>query len=144
MDSYYFSRSTLAFYPEDLMPLYEAAGTLPDDIVAVSADVFDIYSGISPQGKMRGATEDGQPTWVDLPPLSHEQEVDLANAEKQSRIEQANDHMNSKQWPGKAAMGRLKDSEKAEYTAWLDYLDALEAVEASSAPDIHWPIPPAQ
>ena len=35
MDNYYFSPSTLAFYPEELMSLYEAAGTLPDDILSV-------------------------------------------------------------------------------------------------------------
>ncbi|MCV4306168.1 tail fiber assembly protein [Escherichia coli] len=142
MNSYYFSPSTLAFYPEDLMSLYEAAGTVPDDIIAVSADVFATYSGISPQGKTRGATEEGQPAWVDLPPLSHEEEVELADSEKQSRIEQANDHMNSKQWPGKAAMGRLNDTEKAQYNAWLDYLDALEVVDTSTAPQINWPSPP--
>ena len=51
--------------------------------------------------------------------------------------------MNSKQWPGKAAMGRLKDSEKAQYNAWLDYLDELEAVDTSKAPEIAWPSPPA-
>lgn len=60
-----------------------------------------------------------------------------------SFIDQANAYMNSKQWPGKAAMGRLTESEKAKYNAWLDYLDALEAVDTSSAPDINWPTPPA-
>ncbi|WXP55184.1 tail fiber assembly protein (plasmid) [Escherichia coli] len=51
--------------------------------------------------------------------------------------------MNSKQWPGKAAIGRLKDDELAQYNLWLDYLDALELVDSSSAPDIEWPTPPA-
>ncbi|MFG1167277.1 MULTISPECIES: tail fiber assembly protein, partial [Enterobacteriaceae] len=37
-----------------------------------------------------------------------------------------------------AAMGRLKDAEKVQYNAWLDYLDALELVDTSSAPDIEW------
>lgn len=142
MNSYYFSPSTLAFYPEDLMSLYETAGTVPDDVLAVSDEIFATYSVAPPPGKTRGATEEGQPAWVDLPPLSHEEEVDLADAEKQSRIEQANDHMNSKQWPGKAAMGRLNDTEKAEYNAWLDYLDALEVVDTSTAPQINWPSPP--
>ncbi|MFG1163879.1 MULTISPECIES: tail fiber assembly protein, partial [Enterobacteriaceae] len=42
-----------------------------------------------------------------------------------------------------AAMGRLKDAEKVQYNAWLDYLDALEMVDTSGAPDIEWPTPPA-
>lgn len=50
--------------------------------------------------------------------------------------------MNAKQWPGKAAIGRLKGDELAQYNLWLDYLDALEAVETSRAPDINWPVPP--
>ncbi|MGT5875404.1 tail fiber assembly protein, partial [Escherichia coli] len=48
-----------------------------------------------------------------------------------------------KQWPGKAAIGRLKGEELAQYNLWLDYLDALELVDTSSAPDIEWPTPPA-
>ncbi|EKQ4439699.1 tail fiber assembly protein, partial [Escherichia coli] len=52
-------------------------------------------------------------------------------------------YMNSKQWPGKAAIGRLKGEELAQYNLWLDYLDALELVDISSAPDIEWPTPPA-
>ncbi len=50
--------------------------------------------------------------------------------------------MNSKQWRGKAAIGRLKGEELAQYNLWLDYLDALELVDTSSAPDIEWPTPP--
>ncbi|WP_250205575.1 tail fiber assembly protein, partial [Escherichia coli] len=44
---------------------------------------------------------------------------------------------------GKAAIGRLKGEELAQYNLWLDYLDALELVDTSSAPDIEWPTPPA-
>ncbi|EPA1793837.1 tail fiber assembly protein, partial [Escherichia coli] len=41
-------------------------------------------------------------------------------------------------------MGRLKDAEKEQYNAWLDYLDALEGVDTASAPVIIWPTPPGQ
>ncbi len=54
-------------------------------------------------------------------------------------IDEANAYMNSKQWPGKAAIGRLKGDDLAQYNLWLDYLDALEAVDTSNAPDINWP-----
>lgn len=66
----------------------------------------------------------------------------IADLEKQSKIEKANEFMNSRQWPGKAALGRLKGDELSQYNGWLDYLDALEAVDTSSAPDISWPEPP--
>ncbi|HGU1655554.1 TPA: tail fiber assembly protein, partial [Escherichia coli] len=58
-------------------------------------------------------------------------------------IDWANEFINSKQWPGKAAIGCLKGEELAQYNLWLDYLDALELVDTSSAPDIEWPTPPA-
>ncbi|STP21007.1 tail fiber assembly protein [Escherichia coli] len=46
-------------------------------------------------------------------------------------INQVNEYINSKQWPGKAAIGRLKGEELAQYNLWLDYLDALELVDTS-------------
>ncbi|MGX5053105.1 tail fiber assembly protein [Enterobacter asburiae] len=76
--------------------------------------------------------------WV----ISADAQIKLADNETSRLIQTANDYINSKQWPGKAAMGRLNDSEKVQYNAWLDYLDALEAVETTTAPDITWPIPP--
>lgn len=82
------------------------------------------------------------PAWVDIPPPSHDELVAQAEAEKKGRIYQANNYMNSKQWPGKAAMSRLSDTEKTQYNAWLDYLEELEAVDTSAAPDIDWATSP--
>ncbi|EKS9219641.1 tail fiber assembly protein [Citrobacter freundii] len=59
-------------------------------------------------------------------------------------INEATEYINSRQWPGKAAIGRLKSNELAQYNLWLDYLDALETVDTSSAPDVNWPTPPAE
>lgn len=73
------------------------------------------------------------------PPPTHDELILAAEFERQRRIDTANDYMNSKQWPGKAAIGRLKGDELSQYNLWLDYLDALEAVDTSSAPDINWP-----
>ncbi|EJB1248285.1 tail fiber assembly protein [Salmonella enterica] len=78
------------------------------------------------------------------PPPTHEELIQAAEFEREYRIDSANEFMNNKQWPGKAAIGRLKDSELMKYNLWLDYLDALEAVDTSSAPDIKWPTPPGE
>jgi hypothetical protein len=57
---------------------------------------------------------------ADIPPPTHDELVANANIDKQLRIDQANDYMNSKGIPAKAAMGRLKDSEKEQYNAcWI-------------------------
>lgn len=77
------------------------------------------------------------------PPLTHEELIQVAEIERQRRINATNDFMNSRQWPGKAAIGRLKGDELVQYNLWLDYLDALELVDTSGAPDIEWPTPPA-
>ena len=96
-----------------------------------------------PDGKIRVAGENGLPTWALIPSPSHEELIQQAESERQLLLNQANEYMNSKQWPGKAAIGRLKDEELAQYNLWLDYLDALELVDTSSVPDIEWPTPPA-
>lgn len=66
----------------------------------------------------------------------------MADEEKQRLINAANDFMNSKQWPGKAVLGRLNDDELKKYNEWLDYLDALNVVDVEAAPDIAWPSEP--
>lgn len=80
--------------------------------------------------------------WVTDTAAQHAADIATADADKQARIIQANNYMDSKQWPGKATLGRLTDTEKAQYNLWLDYLDELETVDTSSTPDIDWPIPP--
>lgn len=141
MGNYFYSAKKNAFYPVSLEDAYRAANSWPEDGVEVDDSVYLEYSATPPEGKVRVA-KNGMPSWADIPPPKHEELVASANAEKQKRIDQANDYMNSKQWPGKAAMGRLKDSEKEQYNAWLDYLDELEAVDTSTAPDIKWPDEP--
>ncbi|HHW7209508.1 TPA: tail fiber assembly protein [Escherichia coli] len=81
-------------------------------------------------------------TWVKNAEAEYTALVSDADAQKQYLITQANDYINRKQWPGKAVMGRLSDTEKAQYSLWLDYLDILEAVDTSNAPEINWPTPP--
>lgn len=78
------------------------------------------------------------------PEKTHDELVEEADSKKSSLISSANEFMNSKQWPGKAAIGRLNGDELAQYNLWLDYLDELEAVDTSTAPDIVWPKEPAK
>ncbi|EHU00471.1 hypothetical protein CKS_2645 [Pantoea stewartii subsp. stewartii DC283] len=83
------------------------------------------------------------PAWIDLPPPTKEELVNTAKNTQSALISQANNYMNSRQWPGKAAVGRLKGDDLAAYNTWLDYLDALYAVDTSKAPDISWPQKPS-
>ncbi len=73
-----------------------------------------------------------------------ESAISEAENKKRLLINEATEYINSKQWPGKAAISRLKGDELAQYNLWLDYLDALETVDTSSAPDIEWPTSPEE
>ena len=132
--SIYFSASIRGFYDEAERELFK---NWPGDAIPITEEEHIQFISPAPLGKILGS-KDGMPAWVDAPPPTHEESVAAAEAQKQQLIDQANAYMNSKQWPGKAAMGRLTNTERAQYSAWLDYLDELEAVNSADAPD-KWP-----
>ena len=132
-------------YPYELQYLYVEKGEWPEEKgVDIDEVIFrEYFYDTPPEGKYRCVGEDGLPAWADIPPPTREEQIASAETKKQQLINQANDYMNSRQWVGKAAIGRLKGEELAQYNLWLDYLDALELVDTSGAPDIEWPTPPA-
>ncbi|HBE5557155.1 TPA: tail fiber assembly protein [Escherichia coli] len=139
-----YSASNNSFFAKNYVAKYEQAGWELADIVEVTYDTYlEFIEDRTLQGKVRIAGDDGHPAWGEIPPPTHEEQIAAAELEKQQLINQVNGYINSKQWPGKAAIGRLKGEELAQYNLWLDYLDALELVDTSSAPDIEWPTPPA-
>ena len=83
------------------------------------------------------------PVWIDIPEPTPGEIIAIAEYKKKILISDANSYISAKQWPGKAAIGRLKGDELAQYNLWLDYMDALELIDTSGAPDIEWPTPPA-
>lgn len=137
-----FSRSRIAFFDDCFKEGFDKAGTWPDDAVEITQEQYLIHSRTPPEGKMLGADKTGLPAWVDKPPLSTVEQLTMAEAKRSNLISVANAYMSDRQWPGKAAIGRLKGGELAQYGLWLDYLDALYAVDASAAPDIEWPTQP--
>ncbi|MEG2113909.1 MAG: tail fiber assembly protein [Hafnia sp.] len=132
----FYSPSLNGFLLEQTANSYEG-----DDLVEVSQKTYEDFIAGS-ETQIMVPSKNG-PVWEDIPPPTHKELVAAADAEKKNRIDSANEYMNSKQWPGKAAIGRLKGEELAQYNLWLDYLDALEAVDTSIAPDIDWPSKPA-
>ena len=132
-------------YPYALQSVYAAKGQWPEGKgVDIDEVIFrEYFYDTPPEGKYRCVGEDGLPEWADIPPPTREEQIASAETKKQQLINQANEYINSKQWPGKASIGRLKGEELAQYNLWLGYLDALELVDTSGAPDIEWPTPPA-
>lgn len=142
MNRYIYSPLENAFYAVALKTSYEVSGTWPADAVEMTDDISAVYMAEPPEEKIRTAGDGGYPVWVNKPEPTQDELIDIASADKQQRIDQVNEFMNSKQWPGKAAIGRLKGDELSQYHRWLDYLDALEAVDTTAPQEISWPTPP--
>ncbi|MGE1853976.1 tail fiber assembly protein [Morganella morganii] len=140
--TYLYSAKTNSFYPLEMKELYQESGTWPVSGILVNDEVFSEFAGSEPpRGKMRGSDKEGYPCWVDIPPLTHEEHIEIAERKKQNLI--AGVTQETEMLRAKLALGRIKDDEKSLLIAWLDYLDELEAVDVSTAPDIIWPVKPA-
>ncbi len=136
VDEYFFFCCTWIVNSADL-------NKAPSDAVEITTDEWLSLLDGQDNGMKIVSNQEGYPVLTEQPPLSKENLIALAELKKGKLINEANEHMNSRQWPGKAAIGRLKGEELAQYNLWLDYLDALEMVDTSGAPDIEWPTPPA-
>lgn len=143
VNTYFYSAKYNSFFPSELKNDYINGIGWPEDAIEVTDQVYSEFAGYSSTGKIMVPGENGMPDWGDVAPPIYDEIVDQLEFEKKIRINIANDFINSKQWPGKASLGRLKGNELIKYSLWLDYLDALGALEATSSPDIRWPTPPA-
>lgn len=81
--------------------------------------------------------------WVTDTEIAKKVAIEKEEQQRSVLLFSTNNYISDRQWPGKAAIGRLKGDELTQYNLWLDYLDALYAVDTSTAPDIDWPQPPA-
>lgn len=115
----------------------------------IPGDAFDIedilyYELMDGQsaGKIIINSPDNYPMLVEYPAKTQEQNIAEAEGVKKTLLRQAVDYINSMQWSGKAAIGRLTGDGLLHYGNWLDYMDALEAIDTSNAPNITWPSPP--
>lgn len=130
------------FLPTVMQDGYVAAGLWGEEAgVFVGEDVFQAFP-LTLDGKVRVTGPDKMPVWADAPEPTPDELITAAERRRDSLISAANAYMSDRQWPGKAAIGRLRGDELAQYNLWLDYLDALYAADTSAAPDIDWPTAP--
>lgn len=138
---YFYSAKNNSFYTDELKAEYDAAGSWPDDAVAVTNDDYLIYISLPPTGKVRAAGKDGLPTWIDIPPLTPDQEVALAENQRTWLLTEANDV--TADWRTELALDIISDEDKSKLIAWMQYIKAVKAVDASKAPNITWPAKPS-
>ena len=130
-----------SFYPEALKDVYISAGSWPENGTDVDDETMAIYTGVAPEGKTLGVDKNGNPAWIDIPPLSAEQQIIQAELHKQFLLDEATQRITI--WQTKLLMGRkLTDDESSSLNAWMDYIDEVEKTKTDTAPDIEWPVSP--
>lgn len=139
---YVYSATNNSFYPVDMKYDYVAAGSWPTDGIEVSEKVFKKYVLNSPpDGKVRGAGDDGLPAWIDIPPLTKKENIAKADDNKKALMNEVDS--TSRAWQTQLMLGIISDEDKASLTAWMKYYKKLQSVDTSKAPDISWPDKPA-
>ncbi|HBN5712207.1 tail fiber assembly protein [Morganella morganii] len=141
LNTYLFSATENAFYPYELRESYEAAGTWPEKGIDVDESVFFEFTQNVPDGKMRDSDKKGNPVWVDIPPLTHEQYVAIAESQKQALIAEAT--QKTQLWQTQLMLGIITDEDKASLKEWMLYVQKMQAVDPSLGADVVWPTPPA-
>ncbi|RUT64326.1 hypothetical protein CKG00_14065 (plasmid) [Morganella morganii] len=136
---YIFDKKTHAFYPVALKQEYENAEMWPESGVGVTEEVFASFRN-PPEGKMLGSDKKGNPVWVDIPPLTHEQHVAISETQKQALIAEAN--QKTQLWQTQLMLDIITGEDKASLKEWMLYVQKVRVVDTSTAPDIIWPEKP--
>ena len=142
MKNYLWSPSRNAFIPAGMVEDYRNAGWDIDELIPVDDDVFAEYSAAPPDGKMRGISAAGLPEWADVPKLTTDEQIALAERKRQTLLAQANEI--TADWRTELELGMIDDDDKVKLTAWMKYIKAVKAVVISTAPDVNWPVRPEE
>lgn len=140
MNNYKFSAKTNSFYPESLREYYEAAGTLPDDLIDVSDDTYSIFSGQPPEGKVRSNVK-GLPAWINIPPPTEEELKTNAINKKNGLMIFATAAIAPLQ--DASDLDMASDDELFRLKEWKKYRALLNRVDVNSK-DIDWPVIPSK
>lgn len=130
-----------SFYLFTLKEVYEEAGTWPVNGADVDDETMEIYTGVAPKGKTLGANKDGNPTWLDIPPPSHEELIRIAENEQKRLLTHADAVMLD--WRTELMLDEISDANKAKLSAWMAYKNEIKAVDVTTDPEnVNWPAPP--
>lgn len=139
--SYGFSATTNTFYVIEEKDDYQANGTWPDDVTPITDEEWNTYRVQGERGKVRGSDAQGRPCWIDAPPLTAMQQIEIASWEKAARLEMA----------GKAIaplqdaddLGVATAEEKALLLAWKKYRVLINRIDVAQGDAIAWPEVPS-
>lgn len=129
-----------SFYPTVMQDAYMASGAWPETGVYCDEDVFSVYAGEPPSGKLRGTDAKGMPCWIDAPAPTQGQLVAQAEAMRDQLISTAKHTISV--WQSELQLGIISDEDKESLIEWIVYIKDVRAVKAEDAPDIEWPEKP--
>lgn len=89
---------------------------------------------------MLGASDDGNPCRVDIPLLTHDELVMLAENRKKNLLVAAQATISV--WQSQLLLGIISDDNKKQLVLWLGYIDLLLDVDTSNPEGITWPAQP--
>ena len=140
---YYFDGAEKVFYPVSNKQGYIDAGTWPDSGVKVSADIYYIYGGIPPEGRVLSADKNGNPVWSAAPEPTKEELIQSAEQERQKLLAYADAVMLD--WRTELMLGEISDANRAKLSAWLAYKNEVKSVDVTTDPEhVSWPVPPTE
>ena len=126
-----------SFYLFTMKEVYEAAGTWPVNGADVDDETMAIYTGVAPKGKILGSDKNGNPVWVDIPPLSTEQLVAIMEQKKGKLRSIADAEISWRQDAVDA--GIATKEETAALSEWKKYRVLLMRVDTAKPV---WPVNP--
>lgn len=126
-----------SFYLFSMKESFEKAGTWPYDGVDVDNETMANYAAVPPRGKVLGADKLGNPVWVDIPQLSTEQQITLAEQKKERLRVAADKEIAWRQYAVDKGIATTDEISKLE--EWQLYMVFLMRV-VTSKPE--WPTPP--
>jgi len=133
----YFSKTTLGFYPSEMKPDYEKAGSWPTDAVEMTEEEVATYWGKqAPAGEQLGSDAEGRPRWVAVPEPSPEEKI-AANKQRAMSLLSESDWVEVPSVSDTSTEPYLVN--KAEFDA---YRVALRVIAVHPTPDAEFPTKP--
>ncbi|MCK8543036.1 tail fiber assembly protein [Yersinia ruckeri] len=136
----YFSPTQVLFYAANMVDDGSYGNSLPEDLFEPTEEETEKYWRVSPpDGKRLGAAK-GRPVWIDLPPLTSEQQKENAETQRTQLRSEADGEI---AWRQDAVdTGIATKEEAASLAEWKKYRILLMRVDTSTAPDIEWTLKP--
>lgn len=128
-----------SFYLFTMKEVYEAAGTWPVNGADVDDETMAIYTGVAPQGKMLGSDKEGNPAWINIPPLSAEQQIVQAEQKRATLRSNADKEIAWRQDAFDAGIATTEET--AALSEWKKYRVLLMRIDTEKPV---WPTPPGE